>query len=282
MYLKDLARFPQLTAEEEHDLSVRARGGDQDAFRKLVESNLRFVVSMAKKYSRSGYPLHELINEYRTETQAMYPNAHFSAESTFYMESDIDNCDSQWTWLWWQEGVTDMRPYLYVVETERPNMNVDSSPLFAKYIFMDNLMMNAYPSKPGLMNGTAMIADYPAFAATIKRLSELRKKFLPFFTDGKNVGDCVLTKNVKGSRAGFYTLDDAVLGFAVLDEDSRTTTLTIDLTDYSDAPRFVLDIFDEAGNLLESHPVTPKTTVTLKGEPTELFVMRFKPAGRRA
>src|SRR3954468_20488074 len=63
MYLKDLARFPQLTAEEEHELSVRARAGDQDAFRKLVESNLRFVVSMAKKYSRSGYPLHELINE---------------------------------------------------------------------------------------------------------------------------------------------------------------------------------------------------------------------------
>jgi len=63
MYLKDLARFPQLTPEQEHDLSVRSRGGDEDAFRKLVESNLRFVVAMAKKYSRSGYPLHELINE---------------------------------------------------------------------------------------------------------------------------------------------------------------------------------------------------------------------------
>ena len=37
--------------------------GDEDAFRKLIESNLRFVVAMAKKYARSGYPLHELINE---------------------------------------------------------------------------------------------------------------------------------------------------------------------------------------------------------------------------
>ena len=43
-------------------------------------------------------------------------------------------------------------------------MNVDSSPLFAKYIFMDNLMMNAYPSKPGLMNGTAM--NYFLFVPT--------------------------------------------------------------------------------------------------------------------
>jgi len=63
MYLKDLARFPQLTPEEEHQLAVQVREGDEDAFRKLVESNLRFVVAMAKKYSRSGYPLHELINE---------------------------------------------------------------------------------------------------------------------------------------------------------------------------------------------------------------------------
>jgi RNA polymerase primary sigma factor len=52
-----------LTPEQEHDLAVRARSGDEEAFRKLVESNLRFVVAMAKKYSRSGYPLHELINE---------------------------------------------------------------------------------------------------------------------------------------------------------------------------------------------------------------------------
>ena len=63
LYLKDISRFPQLTAAEEHDLGVRIQGGDERALRKLIESNLRFVVAMAKKYSRSGYPLHELINE---------------------------------------------------------------------------------------------------------------------------------------------------------------------------------------------------------------------------
>src|SRR5262249_8908219 len=53
----------QLTPEQEKDLALRAKSGDEDAFRKFIESNLRFVVSVAKKYSRSGYPLHELINE---------------------------------------------------------------------------------------------------------------------------------------------------------------------------------------------------------------------------
>lgn len=63
LYLKDISRFPQLTAEEERQLGARVRGGDQEASWRLVESNLRFVVSMAKKYARSGYPMHELINE---------------------------------------------------------------------------------------------------------------------------------------------------------------------------------------------------------------------------
>ena len=63
MYLKDIAQFPQLSAEEEQELGRRVREGDETAFAKLIESNLRFVVAMAKKYSRSGYPLHELINE---------------------------------------------------------------------------------------------------------------------------------------------------------------------------------------------------------------------------
>jgi RNA polymerase primary sigma factor len=63
LYLKEISRFPQLTPDEEQKLGERVQNGDQEAFRKLIESNLRFVVAMAKKYARSGYPLHELINE---------------------------------------------------------------------------------------------------------------------------------------------------------------------------------------------------------------------------
>src|SRR6266849_9668362 len=63
LYLKEISRFPQLTPEEEQNLGARVQSGDEEAFRKLIEANLRFVVAMAKKYARSGYPLHELINE---------------------------------------------------------------------------------------------------------------------------------------------------------------------------------------------------------------------------
>ena len=63
LYLNEISKFPQLTAEQEQELGARVQKKDEEAFRKLIESNLRFVVAMAKKYSRSGYPLHELINE---------------------------------------------------------------------------------------------------------------------------------------------------------------------------------------------------------------------------
>jgi RNA polymerase primary sigma factor len=63
LYLKEISKFPQLTPEEEREMGTRVQKGDEEAFRRLIEANLRFVVAMAKKYARSGYPLHELINE---------------------------------------------------------------------------------------------------------------------------------------------------------------------------------------------------------------------------
>lgn len=63
LYLREISKFPQLTPEEEKDLGARVQRGDEEAFQRLIEANLRFVVAMAKKYARSGYPLHELINE---------------------------------------------------------------------------------------------------------------------------------------------------------------------------------------------------------------------------
>jgi len=48
MYLKEISRFPQLSPEEEKELGRRIQNGDEEAFRKLIESNLRFVVAMAR------------------------------------------------------------------------------------------------------------------------------------------------------------------------------------------------------------------------------------------
>jgi RNA polymerase primary sigma factor len=63
-YLRELRRFPPTTPEEERELGARIRGtGDEDAIRRLVEGNLRFVVSYAKRYRDLGVPFLDLIHE---------------------------------------------------------------------------------------------------------------------------------------------------------------------------------------------------------------------------
>ncbi|HHU78191.1 MAG: RNA polymerase sigma factor RpoD [Caldicoprobacterales bacterium] len=63
MYLKEIGKVPLLTAEEEIDLAQRMGQGDESAKRKLVEANLRLVVSIAKRYVGRGMLFLDLIQE---------------------------------------------------------------------------------------------------------------------------------------------------------------------------------------------------------------------------
>lgn len=60
-YLKSIAKYPILTAEEEKELAVRARAGDKAAFDRLVNGNLRLSVKFAKKYHLSGIDIFDLV-----------------------------------------------------------------------------------------------------------------------------------------------------------------------------------------------------------------------------
>jgi RNA polymerase primary sigma factor len=62
-YLQDISRIPMINAEEETVLAQKIRIGDNAALDKLVKSNLRFVVSVAKQYQHQGLTLSDLINE---------------------------------------------------------------------------------------------------------------------------------------------------------------------------------------------------------------------------
>lgn len=62
-YLRDISAYPLLDHAEELDLSERARAGDRNSMERLVCANLRFVVSVAKKFQHQGVPLADLINE---------------------------------------------------------------------------------------------------------------------------------------------------------------------------------------------------------------------------
>ena len=62
-YLAEIARQPLLTPDEEEDLARKIREGDMQALDRLTTCNLRFVVSIAKKYQNQGISLPDLVNE---------------------------------------------------------------------------------------------------------------------------------------------------------------------------------------------------------------------------
>jgi len=62
-YLREISAYPLICREDEIDLAVRIRRHEEEALDKLVRSNLRFVVSVAKKYQNQGVSLADLINE---------------------------------------------------------------------------------------------------------------------------------------------------------------------------------------------------------------------------
>jgi RNA polymerase primary sigma factor len=63
LYVRQIGDGPLLTREEERDLARRKDAGDEVAKRKLIESNLRLVMSITRHYTRAGVPLLDLIQE---------------------------------------------------------------------------------------------------------------------------------------------------------------------------------------------------------------------------
>ena len=63
LYLNDINRFPLMSKEEEEKVARLACQGDMEAKQKLTNANLRFVISVAKKFQGKGLPLEDLISE---------------------------------------------------------------------------------------------------------------------------------------------------------------------------------------------------------------------------
>ncbi len=247
---------------------------------KDVKAMLRFLRDECGVYSicwdqyiLNDYVLYDIIKEFRTETQEMYPDADFSGESTFYFEAEIDQIDYTWSWGYQTASKTYFSsPYAYVVETTRPQINVDSNAVAAKYCFMDNVMMNVYPSKPDNVNGSALIAEYPELSKAVKQCAKLRKIYLDYFLNAKNVGDCVLAKDAVGARVTGYVKEDRALLYAVKHNDADAV-LVPDLAPFMTAGTLELTVRDADNRLVKTVTLKNGEPLTLEGASGELFAV---------
>lgn len=94
-YMNDIIIYPLLTAEEEKIVSQQARSGNREAQEKLITSNLRLVVKIAKNYNNLGIPLLDLIQEGNmgliraVEKFDPEKNIRFSTYASFWIKQSI-------------------------------------------------------------------------------------------------------------------------------------------------------------------------------------------------
>jgi RNA polymerase primary sigma factor len=96
LYLRDLRKLSTMSEEEEKELAARISRGDHDARRKMIESNLRLVVKIARKYASAGVSVLDLIEEGNigliraVEKFDLSRNCRFSTYATWWIRQSIE------------------------------------------------------------------------------------------------------------------------------------------------------------------------------------------------
>jgi RNA polymerase primary sigma factor len=135
-YLCDIRSFGLLTHEEEIDLARRAAAGDERALRTLIESNLRLVIAIARRYTASGVPLVDLIQEgnlglMRAAEKFDYRRGiHFGTYATWWVRQAISRAAGDQSRLIHlpEHVATNLRKLLRVVAQLSQENNLDPRP----------------------------------------------------------------------------------------------------------------------------------------------------------
>jgi len=135
------------------------------------------------------------------------PESTFSGEELLNFELDANYLDYTWNW----DGYMDRQVLTSAFPSPRINCCISSSPLAVKKTFADNLYMNIFPRKTESINGSDYIVNYPDLSKALKQCASLKKQFLPYFTEGNLVGNCLLTRPVNGTHVCGYTLPDRAI-----------------------------------------------------------------------
>lgn len=208
---------------------------------------------------------HSLTKEIRAYASKIDPEATFCGEELWNMEPDSAYLDYTWNW----GGYRDCRAFTSSFPTPRINSCITDSALTVKQCFADNLYLNLSPRKKASTNASGYIGDHAAMSKALKQCAKLRKQFLPCFTDGVLIGECILAEECPGTHVCAYVLPDKVLMILINQGSKRRIGVRCDIAPWlkSASGKYRVKCYGENGGLVSE---TPITTGQWKGETGEL------------
>ncbi len=178
-----------------------------DACRRWADKGLPSVSWDQYFTTRDAPGMQDLTRRIRDHARKRDPESTFSGEELWSVEIDCEWLDYTWNW----GPYRDCQAFVNAFPAPRPNVNINRSAAEARFAFMDGLFLNVWPSKADGINGSEMIGKVPALSEALKECAALRRRFLPYFTDGVFIGACLMTEPAPGVRLSAHVLPDRVL-----------------------------------------------------------------------
>ena len=196
--------------------------------------------------------MQDLTQRIRDYARRLDPESTFSGEELWNLEIDCEWLD--YTWNWGSHG--DYQAFVNAFPAPRRNVNINRSVREARFAFMDNHFLNVWPSKADGVNGSERIANVAELSATLKTCSRLRKQFLPYFTDGVLIGNCLLTQPCPGVGMSAYVMPHRVMVIVLNLGAEASIAVNYDLAPWlPGGTKFAVTEFDESGTRTASRDV---------------------------
>ena len=122
-----------------------------------------------------------------------------------------------------------------------------------KKCFANNFFFEVGPTSKRIVTGSDWIEDHPELSRVLKDCASLRKQFLPYFTRGVFIGDCILSEPCNNAHVSAYVLSDKILIIAINLEEPQSIVLNCNLNLWleSKAQNYQIKSYNESGKMLE-------------------------------
>jgi len=192
----------------------------------------------------------KLMSQVRAKARSIDPESTFSTEELWNMEIDADYIDYTWNW----GGFRDCQAFTSVFPSPRISCIVSAAPDVVKLAFLDNLYLNVFPRKVDSVNGSDWIANHTELSAALKQCAALRQQFLKYFTEGRFIGDCLLSEPCASTHVASYILPDRALLLVMNRGGARPIKFRCDVVPWvhSQHGEYTVKQYDSAGKVTDT------------------------------